>query len=168
MTPTMNPRVLVVDDNCDAANSMSDLLSIAGFEVETCYDGPSALAAADRFHPEACILDIAMPGMNGYELAQHLRERLPDHPPLLATITAYGDHAHLERAAAAGFDLQFTKPADPVEIIAELKRRIENSSPFTEAEGDLSGSPGNPDRKAALHRHLARLTGLWAAPSEPS
>src|SRR4051794_24730001 len=69
MTPTTKHRVLVVDDNRDAARTMSELLSMAGFEVETCFDGPSALAVVDRFRPEACLLDIAMPGMDGYELA---------------------------------------------------------------------------------------------------
>jgi two-component system OmpR family response regulator len=114
------PRVLVVDDNEDAANTLGILLESAGYRVQTCFDGPSALAAADRFAPDACVLDINMPGMDGYELARRLRERAKDHPPVFATVTAYEDYSHLTRAADAGFDLHFTKPADPGEVLDQL------------------------------------------------
>lgn len=114
-------RVLVVDDNQDAATSLGILLASAGYEVETSFDGFAALAAAERFAPDACILDINMPGMDGYELARRLRERSRERPPVLATVTAYGDEAHLGRAADVGFDLHFTKPADPEEVIGQLK-----------------------------------------------
>jgi CheY-like chemotaxis protein len=113
-------RVLVVDDNRDAATTLAILLAAAGYEVETCFDGPSALAAAEWFGPDACVLDIKMPGMDGYELARLLREKSPDRPPILATITGYGDTAHLDRAADAGFDLHFTKPADPAQLAEQL------------------------------------------------
>ncbi len=130
MTQTKH-RVLVVDDNQDAARSMSQLLSMSGFEVETCFDGPSALMTVDRFTPDACLLDINMPGMSGYDLARQLRERLSDHPPVFATMTARGDQDHLERATDAGFDLQFTKPADPVEVIEQLRQAIPDRPPAT-------------------------------------
>ena len=105
-------RVLVVDDNRDAATTLAHLLSVAGFDAEACFDGWAALIAADRFRPDACVLDIHMPGMDGYELARRFRERSQGRPPVLATATAYGDDPHLDRAAAAGFDLHFSKPAD--------------------------------------------------------
>jgi CheY-like chemotaxis protein len=114
------PRVLVVDDNEDAANTLGVLLESAGYQVQTCFDGLSALAAADRFEPDACVLDINMPGMDGYELARRLREKATDHPPVLATVTAYEDYSHLTKAADAGFDLHFTKPADPGEVLDQL------------------------------------------------
>jgi len=114
------PRVLVVDDNQAAAISLGILLTAAGYEVETSFDAQTALVAAERFGPDACILDINMPGMNGYDLARCLKEKHPDRPPLLATVTAYGDEAHLDRAAAAGFDLHFTKPADLDEMIEQI------------------------------------------------
>ena len=88
--------------------------------MQTCFDGASALAAADRFEPDACLLDINMPGMDGYELARRLREKARDHPPVLATVTAYEDYSHLTRAANAGFDLHFTKPADLGEVLDQL------------------------------------------------
>jgi CheY-like chemotaxis protein len=113
-------RVLVVDDNEDAAATLGFLLKSAGYQVETCFDGPSALAAADRFEPDACVLDINMPGMDGYDLARRLRARAPARPPVLATVTAYRDFEHVERAEEAGFDLYFTKPAEPDKLAEQL------------------------------------------------
>jgi CheY-like chemotaxis protein len=118
------PRVLVVDDNEDAATTLGVLLESAGYEVQTCFDGPTALAEADRFEPDACVLDINMPGMDGYELARKLRENAKDHPPVLATVTAYEDYSHLTKAADAGFDLHFTKPADPREVLDQLRDSV--------------------------------------------
>lgn len=115
-----SPRILVVDDNPDAANSLALLLGAAGYRVEVSLDSKTALDAAQRFSPDACVLDINMPGMDGYELARRLRELMPEHPPVLATVTAYSDIEHLDRAAAAGFDLHFTKPADPVEMAEQI------------------------------------------------
>jgi CheY-like chemotaxis protein len=117
-------RVLVVDDNEDAATTLGVLLESAGYQVQTCFDGQSALAAADQFTPDACVLDINMPGMDGYELARRLREKTKDHPPVFATVTAYEDYGHLTRAADAGFDLHFTKPADPGEVLDQLSECV--------------------------------------------
>jgi two-component system, OmpR family, response regulator len=114
-------RVLVVDDNQDTANSLAFLLGTAGFVAETAFDGPSALQTAERFEPDACILDIAMPGMNGYQLARRLRALAKHTPPVLATMTAYSDFRHLDRAAQVGFDLHFTKPASPADIAEQLQ-----------------------------------------------
>jgi CheY-like chemotaxis protein len=111
------PRILVVDDNQDAADSLAALLRRSGFEVEVSFDGHSALEKAEHFGPTACVLDIRMPGMDGYELARRLRERMPELPPMLATLTAFGGGDHLERAADAGFDLSFTKSGNPRELI---------------------------------------------------
>lgn len=151
MTTTAKHRVLVVDDNRDAATTMSEVLAAAGFDVQTYFDGPSALAATDQFRPDACVLDINMPGMTGYDLARQLRERFPDRSPLFATMTAYGDHTHLERAVDAGFDLQFTKPADPGEVIEQLRDGI---------PPDETAPPA--DSESGLHRLLTRLIGLWS------
>ncbi len=115
-----SPRVLVVDDNQEAASLLALLLGTAGYEVRTAFDGEAALEAAGRFGPDACLLDINMPGMDGYELARRLRQMASDRPPVLATVTGYGDETHLDRAAEAGFDLHFTKPADPSEVIDQI------------------------------------------------
>lgn len=113
-------RILVVDDNKDAAESLGFLLTTAGFQVETCLDGETALDVADRFHPDVCLLDINMPDMDGYELARQLVEKSPDNPPLLASVTGYNDYLHLRQAADAGFDLHFTKPANPRDVVEQL------------------------------------------------
>lgn len=147
-------RVLVVDDNRDSATSMAFLLEAAGFEAETCFDGASALAAAEKRRPDACVLDINMPVMDGYDLARRLRERFPDHPPVFATMTAYEDFAHLERAVDAGFDLQFTKPVDPAAIAAELEAAVR--------KGEAVAAEGHGPEPSALRRVLLRLIGRWS------
>lgn len=114
-------RILVVDDNQDAATSLSFLLSSAGFQVETAFSGPRAIEVARDFRPHACVLDINMPEMTGYELARHLRDMNPDQPPVFATVTAYSDDGHLTRAVESGFDLHFTKPADPADLAEQLE-----------------------------------------------
>jgi CheY-like chemotaxis protein len=119
-SPGRLARVLVVDDNQDAATTLGALLAAAGYAVATSFDGESALRVAEQFAPDACLLDIAMPGMDGYELARRLRQSFPDRPPLLAAVTGYGDTTHLDRAASAGFDLHFTKPTDPAELTGQL------------------------------------------------
>ena len=113
-------RVLVVDDNQDTAETLAFLLAGAGYKVEARFDGPTALAAAEVFEPDVCVLDINMPGMNGYELAKELRARAPAKPPVLATVTAYRDFDSIEKAQEAGFDLYFTKPAEPNELAEQL------------------------------------------------
>lgn len=149
-------RVLVVDDNRDSAESMAELLGLSGFEVKTCFDGATALATCEKFHPDACLLDINMPGMNGYELAQRLRERFADHPPVFATMTANGDYAHLERAVDAGFDLQFTKPVDPQEVAEQLEGSVRRAGAAERAENDRS----------ILRRLLSHVFGQWSKRNE--
>jgi two-component system, OmpR family, response regulator len=130
-------KVLVVDDNEDAAFTLSEVLKAAGYRVETCFDAQAALATADRFDPDACVLDINMPGMNGYELADYLRRRSRKPPRVLATVTAYEDFAHLTRAADSGFDLHFTKPADPNELIDQLRDCLRKGDDFDRAPRTL-------------------------------
>ena len=113
-------RVLVVDDNPEAATSLGYFLREAGYDVETCFDPRAALTAAERFNPDACVLDINMPGMDGYELARRLRENAAGHTPVLATVTGSQDGDHLDRAAEAGFELHFSKPVDPAAIAEQL------------------------------------------------
>lgn len=153
-SPITTGRVLVVDDNRDAADSMSQVLSMSGFEVETCYDGLTALAIAATARPDACVLDISMPGMTGYELARRLREMFPTRPPVFATMTAYGDHDHLERAVSAGFDLHFTKPADPAEVAEQLQECVRRAATHTFPEG-----PARVEGRKSLARRLLDRVG---------
>lgn len=106
-------RVLCVDDHRDAADSLGVLLELVGYEVKVCYDGESALDAADVFRPDACILDLTMPGLDGVEVGRRLRTRPWARNLPLVAVTALGNDEARQRTAAAGFDLHLTKPVDP-------------------------------------------------------
>ncbi len=105
-------RVLVVDDSRDAAESLALLLRAAGHEVSTAYAGPAALEAARAFRPEAVLLDIGLPGMDGYEVARRLRRESGLDRALLVAVTGYGQDEDRRRAHEAGFDHHLVKPAD--------------------------------------------------------
>ncbi|HUF76685.1 MAG TPA: PAS domain S-box protein [Longimicrobiales bacterium] len=119
-TPRLAPhRVLVVDDNHDAATSLGTLLNFLGADVVVEYDGPSALAAFDRYRPTLVLLDIGMPGMDGYEVARAIRGREGDSRTPLVAITGWGMEKDRERARKAGFDHHLVKPAQ-VEVLKAL------------------------------------------------
>lgn len=106
-------RVLVVDDNIDAAESIAMFLQIAGNEVKTVGDGPQALACAPVYAPEVVVLDIGLPGMDGYEVAARLRQLPQTAGALLIALTGYGQDSDRRRATEAGFDTHLVKPTDP-------------------------------------------------------
>lgn len=110
---TLKRRLLVVDDNRDAAESMSMLLQMWGHEVVFAYDGPSALATAERWQPEAVFLDIGLPGMDGYEVAARLRELPHAKGAVLIAITGYGQDDDRQRSRRAGIDHHLVKPVAP-------------------------------------------------------
>jgi PAS domain S-box-containing protein len=110
--PTRGRRVLVVDDNRDAAESLVRLLERRGHEVRAAHDGPGALAAGEAFRPEAVLLDIGLPGMNGYEVASRMRAQPWSAGTLLVAVTGWGQASDKERAASAGIDHHLTKPVD--------------------------------------------------------
>jgi CheY-like chemotaxis protein len=115
-------RVLVVDDNVDAATSMTVVLRAAGYATEAAHDGPAALALARDFRPEVALLDIGLPGMDGFELARRLRAEADGRPLLLIALTGYGGEDARRRAEAAGIDGYLVKPVDPEEVLALLQR----------------------------------------------
>lgn len=106
-------RILVVDDNVDSADSMALLLSLDGHEVRTAFDGPGALSQAAGFQPRAVLLDIGLPGMDGYEVARRMRELPGLRDVLMIAITGYGQEEDRTRSKAAGFDHHLVKPVDP-------------------------------------------------------
>ncbi len=111
-------RVLVVDDNADAADTLAASLSFIGHEVRTFYNGKDALAEAARWLPDVAILDIGMPDMDGHALALRLRAL---HAPLrLIALTGWGQESDLKRAREAGFDLHRTKPVDLADLMAAI------------------------------------------------
>jgi CheY-like chemotaxis protein len=113
-------RVLVVDDNRDAADSLAMMLQLGGHEVQVAHDGPGALALAPRFMPDVVLLDIGMPGLNGYEVAERLRRDETLRDALLVAVTGWGQEEDKSRALAAGFDQHLTKPVDPPQLNAVL------------------------------------------------
>ena len=116
-------RILVVDDNVQAAESLAVVLRLWGHEVLVHHDGPAAIAAAPAFGPDVVLLDIGLPDLDGYEVARRLRAR-PDLPGLrLLAMTGYGRDEDRRRAAAAGFDHHLTKPVDLDALKEQLDRR---------------------------------------------
>jgi PAS domain S-box-containing protein len=120
--PARSLKILVADDNADAAESLSVLLEMVGHDVHVAADGEEALEVARTVRPDVALLDIGMPKLNGYELARQLRTEHPRQPVLVA-ITGWGQRDDLRRAAAAGFDFHLVKPVNPDELI-ELITRI--------------------------------------------
>ena len=107
-------RILIVDDNVDAAAMLSTLLQMEGYDVEVAHDGPSALTAFVRQKSEIVLCDIGLPGMDGYEVAKHLRQvDVDERPhPLLVALTGYDSAGDRERAFSAGFDDHLPKPVE--------------------------------------------------------
>ncbi|HTV50045.1 MAG TPA: ATP-binding protein [Steroidobacteraceae bacterium] len=112
-------RVLIADDNADAADSLGLLLEMSGHRVWVAHSGKAALELAMRERPDALILDIGMPGMTGYELARRVRQEAWGRRALLIAVTGWGQKDDKERAAAAGFDQHLTKPVS-TELIERL------------------------------------------------
>lgn len=120
--PGVSQRILVVDDNADLADSMAMLLRLEGHQVRVALDGSSALKVAEDFWPNAALLDIGLPGLNGYELAREFRSRQNGRGLLLIAATGYGQPEDRVRAQAAGFDFHMVKPLDPQAVSAEIAR----------------------------------------------
>jgi signal transduction histidine kinase/CheY-like chemotaxis protein len=105
-------RVLLVDDNEDALEAMAAFLHAAGHDIETARGGLEALSITERFRPAVAVLDIGMPVMDGYELAQRMQTQLGADVPYLVALTGYGQDKDRERTRSAGFDLHLVKPVD--------------------------------------------------------
>lgn len=119
-TPAPVRRVLVVEDNPDIAESLALMLTMMGHTVETASDGDAALKIAPAFQPDAALLDIGLPGMDGYELARRLRRTWPPQKLLLIALTGYGQEKDRQLAKEAGFDHHVLKPGDPATLEALL------------------------------------------------
>jgi CheY-like chemotaxis protein len=115
-------RVLVVEDHADTAASMAVLLRIHGHEVEVAPDGPSALRIAEDRPPDVALLDIGLPGLNGWHVARRLRERAAGKKQLLIAVTGYGQEEDRRRSLEAGIHLHLLKPVDPEDLEKLLER----------------------------------------------
>jgi len=117
-------RVLIADDNRDAAESLAMLLQMEGHEVTAVHDGRDALSAFGAVEPEVALLDIGMPGLNGYEVAREIRRNARGRSVMLIAVTGWGQDKDKARALAAGFNHHFTKPIDP-QRLNELLRSVD-------------------------------------------
>jgi PAS domain S-box-containing protein len=113
-------RVLIVEDNEDAAEMLRMLLSVHGYEIEVANDGAAALEAARRFQPHVIVCDIGLPHMTGYEVAQQLHAMAGDALPTLIALSGYGQDEDRRRASEAGFEYHLVKPVEPQALIALL------------------------------------------------
>jgi len=120
-------RVLVVDDNRDAANSLGMLLGLLGVEAQVVYDGPSALESVQRSRPDVILLDLGMPGMDGYEVVQRLHESPECDEIKIIALTGWGQEEDRRRVFAAGFDHHLVKPAE-ISVLKELLTSLPNHS----------------------------------------
>jgi CheY-like chemotaxis protein len=105
-------RLLVVDDNVDAAEMLELLLTKSGHEVRIAHDGPAALVAAPEFRPHVVLLDIGLPEIDGYEVAKRIRQQPALANVVLVALTGYGQESIRQRSQEAGFDHHLVKPAD--------------------------------------------------------
>jgi two-component system CheB/CheR fusion protein len=121
-TQTRPLRILVVDDNADAANTLAMLLQASGHNVSVEYEAPSAIERARRERPQVLLLDIGLPGMDGYELARRLRIMPAMRGAVLIAVTGYGQPEDRSRSVAAGFDHHLVKPIDPGQLDTLLAR----------------------------------------------
>jgi CheY-like chemotaxis protein len=122
-------KILVVDDNVDAADTLTLLLRNEGHDVHTAYGGRDAIQIADTVKPEVVLLDIQMPRMSGYDLVRELRRHERAPRPLLIAVSAWGAESDKLASRQAGFDHHLTKPVDP----AALNELLAKSRPSPRA-----------------------------------
>jgi two-component system, sensor histidine kinase len=119
--PKVGRQILVVDDNADAAEGLSDFLRALGHSVRTARDGASAIEEASRLRPEIVILDIGLPDMDGHEVARRLRAQASLRPSVLVALTGYGQESDRQLSREAGFDHHLVKPVDLRKLESLLK-----------------------------------------------
>jgi CheY-like chemotaxis protein len=118
--PNSGMRILVVDDNRDAAATLAMMLRISGNEVRSAHDGGEAVRAADEFRPQVVLLDIGLPIMNGYEVALAIRKEPWGKNVILIAVTGWGQEKDKRNSEAAGFDRHMVKPVDPQALLNTL------------------------------------------------
>jgi CheY-like chemotaxis protein len=120
-------RVLIVEDDKDTGEALAALLQAHGFEVMRCLEGRRAIAEAALWRPTAAIIDIGLPGITGYAVAQYLKGLPSAQDVLLIAVTGYSDAADIELARYAGFHWHFSKPAESAQLIDILENRGRHS-----------------------------------------
>ena len=118
-------RVLVVDDNQDAAEALAWILEPL-HEVQIAYDGRAAVERAQAFHPDVVLLDIGLPVLNGYQVAEELRKSPETVASVIIAITGYGQSSDRERALQSGFDFHLVKPAEPTQVLRMIDDALQH------------------------------------------
>ena len=126
--PSLGLRILVVDDDSDCAESTATLLRIYGHSPKVVSDGLAALKAAETHRPDVVLLDIALPKMNGWDLAKRIKEQAGGTKPLLIAVTGWGREEDCRHSAESGIDMHLTKPVDP-EALEALLKRVQETMP---------------------------------------
>jgi CheY-like chemotaxis protein/two-component sensor histidine kinase len=124
-------RILIVDDNIDAAESLSLLLSVAGHETEVCHDGESALHAAERLRPDMILLDIGLPGLSGLDVCRQVRTKSWGQETMVIALTGWGQELNRRQSEEAGFDHHLVKPVD-YDVLDALLTSMDSSRVKTE------------------------------------
>jgi CheY-like chemotaxis protein len=153
--PTTDPDdtgldVLVVEDDADTADSMALLLRLSGHRARVARDGPSALREAQASPPDVVLLDIALPGLDGWRLAERLRALAPEKGPFLIAVSGHGRPADRRRSREAGIHLHLLKPAAPDFLLNVLRRVQAFLTPRGLAPGRQPTEGGGPRRCPAL------------------
>jgi two-component system CheB/CheR fusion protein len=121
-SPPNRLRILVVEDYADSALSLELLLRMLGHEVDVAFNGPMAVEIATKSAPDVVILDIGLPGMNGWDVAKSLQEHATLKKPFFIAVTGYGTEEDKCRSSEVGIDLHLVKPVDPQELATVLQR----------------------------------------------
>jgi signal transduction histidine kinase len=129
-------RILIVDDNRDAADSMALLVKTVGHNVRTAYDGPGALDVAFAFAPDVLLLDLGVPGLNGFEIARRIRRQPWGKTVALIALTGWGQEQDRRRTAEAGFDAHLIKPVSKAELLSALRACAHAGRSSGEAPGE--------------------------------
>ena len=126
-------RILVVDDNKDAADSLAMLLRVDGNDIRTAYDGLEAVEAAEMFHPEVALLDIGLPKMNGYDVARRIRQQPWGRDVTLVALTGWGKDEDRRLSQEAGFNFHIVKPVDlaALESLLHGLKAIPRTNPYS-------------------------------------
>ncbi|HZW29296.1 MAG TPA: response regulator [Isosphaeraceae bacterium] len=146
-------RILIVEDDKDTAESLALLLRLFGHETEVARTGPQAITIAQRQRPDYVILDIGLPGMDGYQVAQELKQAGPCKEAVIIAVTGYGQNEDRQRSSAAGIDFHLIKPVDHGVLLALMARSDGRSPPPTPRRHSHEPSADGPGKTAPESDH---------------
>jgi CheY-like chemotaxis protein len=121
-------RILVVDDNIDAADSLSQMLQLVGYSTKVAYEGVTAVELAELWHPGVVLLDLGLPNISGHEVARRLRREAWGRSMRLIAITGWGQEDDRRKSRDAGFDEHLTKPVDPDALLGLITRLVRGAA----------------------------------------